>query len=648
MQPALTEKWTWISMAGTFGAMGRQALIAALAIALVPPYPVWAGNAHRVDGTSTHTRRSAHPSQRRETPHASRLVEAKAQLAALLRDRNRRRFHHNWEKAIRGLVRAGKGTERPAALYEAAKAQYALYRWSANEADREEALRLAGEAGRLGASEARSLALAIHREAGDDRPAGQSRLRGTPKAPPQVADDDESTDPALEGVAGALAGGDAAAPPDASGGVARVEEVRAWSGPDYTRVAVYLSRWVGWQKLELPADGQHPRRLAIDFRPAQLVGRTLERPVGGLRLSRVRAAQNGEETVRVVLDLEGDDEVQVFRLEDPPRLVLDLASSAPEPPAAIAAAGPAPAESAQGPGSKEATAAPAEGERAEPKGAASPEGPDAAVELPARVRAALESPTEGSEPPAAAAPEPKAQERAVPEGGEGERPIRRIVVDAGHGGHDPGAIGPTHVREKDVTLAIARKLAHRLRESGFEVVLTRNDDRFLALEERTALANVARGDLFVSIHANAHPRRVREGVETYFLNVTDDRYAARLAARENGVDLSVAGDLARILTDLDAKASADESMRLARLVQHEVCSGVRARVGEVRDLGVKSALFYVLLGARMPAVLVETGFISNRAEERRLASPRYQDEVAFGVARAVRIFAGEEAQVATR
>jgi N-acetylmuramoyl-L-alanine amidase len=244
-------------------------------------------------------------------------------------------------------------------------------------------------------------------------------------------------------------------------------------------------------------------------------------------------------------------------------------------------------------------------------------------------------------------PAPQEETIAPPEV-EGERPIHRIVVDAGHGGHDPGAIGPTRVREKDVTLAIARRLAQKLREEGFEVVLTRHDDRFLALEERTALANAARGDLFVSVHANAHPRRIRAGIETYFLNVTDDRYAARLAARENGVDLSVAGDLARILTDLDAKASAGESMRLARLVQHDVCRGVRTRIGDVRDLGVKSALFYVLLGARMPAVLVETGFISNRAEEGRLASARYQEEVAVGIARAVRTFAGGEAQVAKR
>jgi N-acetylmuramoyl-L-alanine amidase len=194
---------------------------------------------------------------------------------------------------------------------------------------------------------------------------------------------------------------------------------------------------------------------------------------------------------------------------------------------------------------------------------------------------------------------------------------------------------------------MAKRLARKLRAAGFEVVLTRSDDRFLALEERTAIANTSRGDLFVSIHANAHPHRSRAGVETYFLNVADDRYAARLAARENGIDLGEGEtEVARILTDLDAKASADASRLLARLVQREVTGGVRARVGEVRDLGVKGALFYVLLGARMPAVLVETAFISNRAEERRLASARYQDEVAGGIARAVSAFARRGDRVA--
>jgi N-acetylmuramoyl-L-alanine amidase len=223
-----------------------------------------------------------------------------------------------------------------------------------------------------------------------------------------------------------------------------------------------------------------------------------------------------------------------------------------------------------------------------------------------------------------------------------------VVVDAGHGGHDTGAIGPSGVREKDVTLAMARRLARKLEVAGFEVVLTRSDDRFLGLVERTAVANAAHGDLFISLHANAHPRRDRRGAETYVLNVTDDRYAARLAARENGLLSEASADrqALRIRSDLDATTSAGESRRLARLVQREICSGVRRRVGDVRDLGVKNALFYVLLGARMPAVLVETAFISNRVEERRLASRSFQEELASDVARAVVAFSGREARVA--
>ncbi|HET6440018.1 MAG TPA: N-acetylmuramoyl-L-alanine amidase [Anaeromyxobacter sp.] len=577
-------------------------------------------------------------------------------MAALLRDRSRRRFHHNWDRAIAGLLRAARGEDRAAALYQAARARYALYRWSADEADRDEALRLAGQAAKLGAAEARALALAIHREAGDDRPPPRRRAG---QRPPPAADDDEASDPALDGVVTSLAG-EAAPAGDSGGEPARISEVKAWSGADYTRVAVYLSRWVGWQRLELPADGDHPRRLALDVKPALLEGRTLERPVGGLRLSRVRAAQYGADTVRVVLDLAGDDRVEVFRLEDPPRLVLDLAApKAPHPdvaapreplPAPAVPSAPAPpvdagaAEAQQGTAAPQAPAAQPEAAAPPPAPPASADVPDTAVELPPRALALLSGAKPAPAPEAAPPAEPPS---SSPEA-EGERPIHRIVVDAGHGGHDPGAIGPTRVREKDITLAIALRLARRLREEGFEVVLTRRDDRFLALEERTALANAARGDLFISVHANAHPRRTRVGVETYFLNVTDDRYAARLAARENGAELAAAGDLAHILSDLEAKASAGESLRLARLVQRDVCGGVRARVGEVRDLGVKSALFYVLLGARMPAVLVESGFISNRAEERRLASARYQDEVADGIARAVRTFAGGEANVAAR
>jgi N-acetylmuramoyl-L-alanine amidase len=242
-------------------------------------------------------------------------------------------------------------------------------------------------------------------------------------------------------------------------------------------------------------------------------------------------------------------------------------------------------------------------------------------------------------PTAAAAPATEEDEGST-------RPVRRIIVDPGHGGLDPGAIGPTGLREKDVTLAISRRLEQRLRHAGFEVVMTRSDDRYVALEERTAIANARRGDLLVSIHANANPRRSLAGVESWVLNVADDRYATRLAARENGVNADEAAsqaDARRILTDLGARSATDSSRRLALQVQREITGSVREKVGEVQDLGVKSALFYVLVGARMPAVLVETAFISNRREEQRLASARYQDEVAGAVARAVVAFAAQQA-----
>ncbi|WP_242344039.1 N-acetylmuramoyl-L-alanine amidase [Anaeromyxobacter terrae] len=531
-------------------------------------------------------------------------------MRALTQDREKRRYRHHWEHAIAGLVRAAKGKDRAPAFLEAARARYALYRWSADEADREKALLNAGRAAKLGSREAGVLAAAIRREAGDDRPAPKpSRGRGgatspAPEETPQDSEPDPELDAALADLTGAGSAPALALGESGGEGRARVTDVRTWSTDDYTRVAIYLSHWVGWQKLELaPAVGL-PRRLAVDLRPASLAGRALARPVAGERVDRVRAAQNDADTVRVVLDLPGTDRVQLFGLDDPPRLIVDVGTVSARRSVAEA---PPPAEPAR----------------------PAPEPPSAATGRTAAVPASF-----------------KRVERA-PEHDLPTR-IRRIVVDAGHGGHDPGAIGPRRVREKQVTLAIAKRLATRLRAAGFEVALTRKDDRYLALEERTAIANTAGGDLFVSIHANAHPRRNRSGVETYFLNVADDRYAARLAARENGIDPSDrgAGDAGRILTDLDAKASAGASERLAGLVQRELTTGVRARVGEVRDLGVKSALFYVLLGARMPAVLVETAFISNRVEEQRLASDRYQDEVAAGITRAVTAFARSEARVA--
>lgn len=224
--------------------------------------------------------------------------------------------------------------------------------------------------------------------------------------------------------------------------------------------------------------------------------------------------------------------------------------------------------------------------------------------------------------------------------------VRRVVIDAGHGGHDTGAIGRKGIREKDVTLAIARRLASRLRERGLEVLLTREDDRYLKLEERARMANEVKGDLFISIHCNSAPTSKLRGVETYTLNTSADRYSIRLAARENASSEKGISDLQFILADLATKANTEESTRLATRVQKNLVSHLSSHYQGVKDLGTKEALFYVLLGARMPAILVETAFLSHPEEEKRLGSEKYQDDVARAIALGVEDFLGGRRQVA--
>jgi N-acetylmuramoyl-L-alanine amidase len=216
--------------------------------------------------------------------------------------------------------------------------------------------------------------------------------------------------------------------------------------------------------------------------------------------------------------------------------------------------------------------------------------------------------------------------------------MRRVVIDPGHGGRDTGAIGPRGVREKDVALAIARVLARRLRALGFAVVLTRKDDSYVSLDERTRIANESRADLFVSVHCNAARSRTLSGVETWTLNVASNRYATRLANFENADAERTVSDLRLILADLATRANASDARDLADAVQSSLVRNLRARLGRVEDHGVKQALFYVLLGAHMPAILVETGFISNRAEEARLRSRKYQTGTADAIARGLKEF----------
>jgi N-acetylmuramoyl-L-alanine amidase len=220
----------------------------------------------------------------------------------------------------------------------------------------------------------------------------------------------------------------------------------------------------------------------------------------------------------------------------------------------------------------------------------------------------------------------------------GRRVVERIVLDPGHGGNDPGAIGTGGMKEKDVTLDIARKVAPLLAKDGLSVILTREDDRFVPLEDRTARANAFGADVFVSIHCNAADNHVRHGVETYVLDTTKDEIASRVAARENSTSQAATRELGSILASLRLADQATHSTHLAELMQKAAMASMRERYTEVSDGGVHTAGFYVLVGARMPSILFETSYISNALEEQRLSTDDYRQRLADAIVNAVRAY----------
>jgi N-acetylmuramoyl-L-alanine amidase len=215
------------------------------------------------------------------------------------------------------------------------------------------------------------------------------------------------------------------------------------------------------------------------------------------------------------------------------------------------------------------------------------------------------------------------------------QPLRLIVLDPGHGGHDTGALGPSGLAEKDVVLDVTRRVARMVEDKlGIKVAMTRTEDAFIALRERTAYANKLKADLFVSIHANAHPRAVSQGVETFFLSSeATDNEARQLAAIENGVvqlespaARQKADVLKTILWDLAQSEFQQESSALAETVQDSM-----SRALGLVNRGVKQAGFHVLGGAAMPAILIEIGFLTNPKEERRLASAEHRAAAARAI-----------------
>jgi N-acetylmuramoyl-L-alanine amidase len=221
------------------------------------------------------------------------------------------------------------------------------------------------------------------------------------------------------------------------------------------------------------------------------------------------------------------------------------------------------------------------------------------------------------------------------------RRVRTVVLDPGHGGRDPGALGPRGLQEKDVTLRLARALRPRLVARGFRVFMTREWDRTLSLEERTAFAEGVGGDVFISLHTNASRSRSARGIETYYLDKTHERHSRRVAARENGVPPDRLDELQRIVAQLRVSEVSVHSAQLAKAVHEEVVAGVRATHGAVEDLGVKRGPFYVLFLSNMPSILLETGFLTNGAEARRLQSKFYIEVLAEHISRGLSAYRRE-------
>ncbi|MCI5159759.1 MAG: N-acetylmuramoyl-L-alanine amidase, partial [Candidatus Electrothrix sp. AUS1_2] len=213
--------------------------------------------------------------------------------------------------------------------------------------------------------------------------------------------------------------------------------------------------------------------------------------------------------------------------------------------------------------------------------------------------------------------------------------VQRIVIDPGHGGKDPGAVG-FGLKEKDIVLDVAKKIKKVLEEKkGYEVLLTRDGDVSLSLEERTAIANTKEADLFLSIHVNAHPEEVVRGVETFYLNLATHTEAMRVAALENATSTHNMSEMQDILSELMQNEKINESSQLAESVQDKIVRGLKKQAFYVKDLGVKQAPFYVLIGAEMPAILSEISFITNPEEAKLMKTDKYlqalADQIVAGV-----------------
>lgn len=395
----------------------------------------------------------------------------------------------------------------------------------------------------------------------------------------------------------------------------------------------------------------NPDRVYLDFAKTSAAAAVAEqiKSLQSPLIKGVRVGNPAQGVTRVVIELVGAPRYSTFSMYGPFRVVIDLESTAaPEPVSTTPTASPTP--------SPTATPTPA----APPKITPTPSPKLAPVSSPVATPPPSPTPTPASSPsptpsatPASKASEP--QPIAPASNGRGDYSLARqlglrvakIVIDPGHGGHDPGAIA-NGVTESELVLDVALRLEKLLLQiPGVEVVLTRRTNEFVPLEERTAIANREKADLFLSIHANSHNQPAVRGIESYFLNFASNPDAEAVAARENAASVERMGTLPAIVKAITLNSKLEESRDLATALQGCLVKGLSSQPGGSRDLGVKQAPFVVLIGAQMPSVLTEIGFLTNKADSGLFQSPAARQQIAQSLRDAIVRYQGSLKKVSS-
>lgn len=462
----------------------------------------------------------------------------------------------------------------------------------------------------------------------------------------------------------ALAAFFAAAALDAQPAAARVQSIRYWSFGDVTRVAVQTQ---GDYKLRYDQLASPPRAYfdLTGLHPPAAAQHGIETiPVNDERVRQIRVDALSHGTTRIVFDLKTPVDIVASQLVNPDRLMIELR------PKGAALAGLSIAHSVTGEReidlSAPADAAPSRSatnpvsRRSVPPSTASPE--DSNTARPAVTVKPIDSTTVlPSPPPQAKAivrkpqrPMPQQSARAgIPDNARAALDadgslvrmfglkIGRIVIDPGHGGHDTGTIGPDGYMEKDLVLDVALRLGKLIRRRlGAEVVYTRSTDVFIPLQERTRIANEAKADLFISIHANSSPEASTSGVETYYFNLSSDKHGLDVARRENASSTASISQLNDLLHRAVLQTKLDESRQFAQCVQTGLWQMSRRMDRHSRNRGVRHAPFVVLIGATMPSILAEIGFVSNRRDERLMRRASQQEKIAEALFKGIEEYAG--------